>query len=109
MALRKTALALPRFIRSAPKFDWTGPVCATCNKVVDYEALVEGYPGEEDLQGKVTKPAGGETCKVLVRHHGAEEVCTFDMGSVWWGPSELAKWMGRKRWFDPFADGGHAE
>ncbi len=107
--LRKTKLALPRYIRSAPKADLTGPVCATCNRVVDYEALVEGYPGVEDSQERVVIPAGGETCKVLVRHHGAEETCVFDMGSRLWGPSDLRKWMQRKRWFDPLADGGHCE
>lgn len=107
--LRKTCLTLPRYIRSAPKADLTGPRCALCDKVVDYEALVEGYPGVENLEQHVIEPAGGETAKVLVRHHGAEEVCTFDMGSRNWGPTDLRKWMARKRWFDPLADGGHCE
>lgn len=66
-----------------------GPVCMTCGRVVDSEELVEGYPG------------GSTTAKVLVRHHGAEELRTFDMGSVEWTPEDLASYMRRANWFDP--------
>ncbi len=94
-------MGLSRYIVTAPIAQPGGPVCVLCNKVVDSESLVEGYPGAEDDQGRITEPAGSDTCKVLVKHHGAEELMTFDMGSRLWGPSELAKWMQRHRWFDP--------
>ena len=49
-----------------------GPVCMTCGRVVDSEELVEGYP--VDLERGIP---GTMECKVLVRHHGAEELRTF--------------------------------
>jgi hypothetical protein len=66
-----------------------GASCLTCLKLVDREELVEGYPGES------------ETCKVLVKCHGTEELRTFDMGSKDWGGPELAQMMSRAQWFDP--------
>lgn len=66
-----------------------GPVCMTCGRYVDEEVLVEGYPGESTH------------CKVLVRHHGQEELRTFDMGSSNWDARDLASMMRRTNWFDP--------
>ena len=66
-----------------------GPVCMTCGRIVDREELVEGYPGESTY------------AKVLVRHHGAEELRTFDMGSSNWDEGDLASMMRRTNWFDP--------
>lgn len=66
-----------------------GPVCLTCGRVVDEETLVEGYPGESTF------------AKVLVRHHGAEELRTFAMGSTNWDERDLAQLMRRTNWFDP--------
>lgn len=66
-----------------------GPVCLTCGRVVDSEELVEGYPGESTH------------ARVLVKHHGAEELCTFDMGSTNWDERDLASMMRRRNWFDP--------
>ncbi len=72
---------------------------------MDSEELVEGIPGHEPHgDGRVSTPASSEFAKVLVRHHGAEEVVTFDMGSRWWGYTELGKWMQRHLWFNPLAD-----
>ncbi len=104
MSYRRTSINLDRFILSPHAGNIIGPVCMTCNKVVDSETLVEGYPGEENLAGMVTKMAGGETARVLVRHHGQEEVKTLDFGSREWGPMELAKWISRTRWFNPLDD-----
>lgn len=121
MALRRTSLGLDRWIWTRPTHDVEGPVCALCDagrdkndfldrpRVVDYEELVEGQPGVEDIHGNIIRHAGTTWCKVLVRHHGAEELVTFDFGSLNWGPTELASMMRKKRWFDPQADGGHAE
>ena len=105
MTYRRTAMNLDRYIIEPPKAQYYGPVCATCNRVCDGEEIVEGYPGAENDAGQVVTPAGGETCRVRVKHHGAEEVVTFDMGSRLWGMTELSKWLQRHRWFDPLA--GH--
>jgi hypothetical protein len=66
-----------------------GPVCMTCGRIVDSEELVEGYPGVSTI------------AKVLVKHHGAEELGTFDMGSSNWDERDLASMMRRRNWFDP--------
>ncbi len=106
MTIRRTKMGLDRYIITPPTLDVTGPVCALCDKVVDSEALVEGYPGEEaGERGMVTKLAGGTTCRVLVKHHGQEEIREIDFGSREWGPSQLASFMQRIRWFNPLEDG----
>lgn len=66
-----------------------GAVCLTCGRLVDEESLVEGYPGETTF------------AKVLVRHHGAEELRTFQMGSTNWDAQDLGSMMRRTNWFDP--------
>ncbi len=50
---------------------------------------MEGYPGETTF------------AKVLVKHHGAEELGTFDMGSANWDGQDLGSMMRRRNWFDP--------
>lgn len=104
MAYRRTSMNLDRYIITPPVPNIEGPMCVLCDKVVDLEELVEGYPGVETDDGMVVEPAGGETCKVRVRHHGQEEVRTLDFGSRLWGPMELQKWMKRVRWFNPLED-----
>ncbi len=66
-----------------------GPVCMTCGRLVDSEEMIEGYPGESTH------------AKILVKHHGAEELRTFDMGSTNWDHTDLASMMRRTSWFDP--------
>ena len=102
MSLLRTSMDLGRYIR-APivQENRYGSMCQLCAQVVDSEAIVEGYPGEENEQGQVTRQADTEWCRVLVRHHGAEEVRTIEFGSRLWGPMELSRWMARTRWFDP--------
>lgn len=108
MPLRRSVLTLPRYMRAPVKWDIYGAVCDLCNAVVDSEGLVEGYPGAENGLGMVYEPAGSDFCKVLVKHHGAEELRTIHFGSREWGPTDLRKAMQRVRWFSP-EDGGHAE
>jgi hypothetical protein len=43
---------------------------------------------------------------VLVKHHGAEELGTFDMGSTNWDGDDLASMMRRRNWFDPMRHEG---
>jgi hypothetical protein len=65
------------------------PLCQTCARYLDSYAIVEGYPGES------------ETCRVLGRHHGSEELVRFDMGSKEWDFEDLASHMRGHVWFSP--------
>ena len=89
MALRRSLATLGNLVVAPYAGSSRGAVCLTCGKLVDEETIVEGYPGES------------VTCKVLVRHHGAEELRTFDMGSSNWDERDLASMMARTNWFDP--------
>lgn len=85
------------------------PMCDLCGKPIDKATIVEGgipglevgsqYGPEPDL--RLVEPSDKTWVKVLVEHHGAEEVATFDFGSVQWGPSDLHSYMRKKRWFEP--------
>lgn len=89
MTLRRSRASLDNLVLAPYAGSARGAVCLLCGKLVDEEAIVEGYPGES------------ETTKVLVRHHGAEELRTFDMGSKNWDEGDLASMMARTNWFDP--------
>lgn len=89
MALIKSHTSLEQRILSPAVQASSGPVCMTCGRIVDSEALVDGMPGRDTF------------AKVLVKHHGAEELRTFDMGSVEWDSYELKSHMMRANWFDP--------
>ena len=101
MTYRRTKMNLDRYIVEPPKPQYYGPVCNTCNRVCDSEEIVEGDPGVENDAGMVVKPASTEYVRVLVKHHGQEEVVTFDMGSRLWGMTDLGKFMQRHVWFNP--------
>lgn len=66
-----------------------GARCLMCHKLVQYEAIVEGYPGQTTF------------CKYLVRCHGQEELRTYDMGSTEWEWEDVRSWRDRAHWFDP--------
>lgn len=89
MPLLKTHASWDSLVHAPSVQSARGPVCMTCGRLVDEEVLVEGYPGESTH------------AKVLVRHHGAEELRTFDMGSTNWDARDLASMMRRTNWFDP--------
>lgn len=94
MGLLKSRAALGNLVIAPYAQSAKGPVCMTCGRIVDSEALVEGYPGETTF------------AKILVKHHGAEELRTFDMGSSNWDERDLASMMGRTNWFDPTSHEG---
>lgn len=94
MTLRRSLATLGNLVVAPYAGSARGAVCLTCGKLVDEEAIVDGYPGES------------VTCKVLVRHHGAEELRTFDMGSANWDHTDLASMMARTNWFDPYSHEG---
>lgn len=89
MALVRTSTSLLQRVLAPVVQGAQGPVCMTCGRYVDSEQLVEGEPGRDTF------------CKVLVRHHGAEELRTFEMSSVEWDAYELKSHMMRANWFDP--------
>lgn len=88
MTLFKQRVGLLKALRR-PVVTSLAPICMTCGRHLDSEELVEGYPG------------GTTFAKVLGRHHGSEELVTFDMGSVNWDEEDLAKHMRGHLWFDP--------
>lgn len=96
MSLRRSRAALGNLVFAPYAGSVRGAVCMTCGKLVDEEIIVEGYAGES------------ETCKVLVRHHGQEELRTFDMGSRNWDHEDLASLVQRTNWFDPSSYDGMA-
>lgn len=89
MPLIKSAASWGDLVRAPSVQHAVAPVCMTCGKYVDGEEIVEGYPGESTHS------------KVLVKHHGAEELRTFNMGSTNWDHRDLASMMRRTNWFDP--------
>ena len=89
MPLLKTFATLGDLVHAPNVQNVRGPVCMTCGRLVDSETLVEGYPGETTF------------ARMLVKHHGAEELATFDMGSTNWDERDLASLMQRRNWFDP--------
>jgi hypothetical protein len=91
--LRRSLATLDNLVVAPYAGSVRGAVCLRCGRLVDEEGIVEGYPGES------------QTCKVLVRHHGAEELRTFDMGSSNWDAGDLASMMARTNWFAPEHEG----
>lgn len=94
MALTRSHVSLGQRILAPAVKSARGCVCMTCGRIVDSESLVEGEAGRTTF------------AKVLVKHHGAEELRTFDMGSVEWDGYELQSHMMRANWFDPHGDAG---
>lgn len=94
MALIRSHVSLAQRILAPAVRAPQGCVCMTCGRLVDSENLVEGEPGKTTF------------AKILVKHHGAEELRTFDMGSVEWDSYELKSHMLRANWFDPRGDAG---
>ena len=89
MSLLKSRASWNDLVHAPTAGSVRGPVCMLCGRLVDSEEIVEGYPGEST------------TCRVLVKHHGAEELRTFQMGSSNWDEQDLASMMRRTNWFDP--------
>ena len=95
MSLLKTRMNLDQLVIAPPVKSARGCVCLTCGRLVDSESLVEGEPGW-----------GKTWCKVLVKHHGAEELRTIDFGSTNWDSDDLKSAMMRQNWFDPTSHEG---
>ncbi len=89
MPLIKSAASWRDLVRAPTVQHVRGAVCMTCGRLVDFEGVVEGYPGESGR------------CRYLVKHHGAEEARWFDMGSTNWDIADAAQMARRTNWFDP--------
>jgi hypothetical protein len=94
MTLRRSNVGLANLIIAPHVQDARGAVCMTCGRLVDEETLVEGYPGQTTY------------FKYLVRHHGGEELRTFDTGSVNWSLEDIPFYVRRTNWFDPTSHEG---
>jgi len=62
------------------------PLCDLCGKYLDGEELVESWP---------------TGARVLGRHHGAEELASFELGTRGWDERDLSSAMRAHRWFQP--------
>lgn len=67
-----------------------GAYCMICNRPTDSENVVEEHRGDVNY------------VRVLVRCHGAEELCTFEFASKdWTYEDDVKRAMQRRAWFDP--------
>lgn len=69
------------------------PTCVLCNRPLDGEELVEA-------------PSGKGFVRVLGRHHGAEELAQFEMGTEHHTPEDLNRAMRSHPWFAPDVEKG---
>ncbi len=88
MSLRKRVLTMMQGLRLPVVGQRTkAMMCDLCGRDVDSEEVVE-Y-------------AGKTAVRVLVKHHGAEELATFDLGTEHWDDGDLSRAMRGHRWFQP--------
>lgn len=62
------------------------PTCDLCNGPIDAIELVDRV---------------GPTAKVLAKHHGQEELVTFELGTEHWEADDVQRAMRGHRWFKP--------
>lgn len=94
--MKKTSLGLGTFI-GAQRSALPWPLCQTCGRPCDSETLVEGRPGETDY------------ARVLVKHHGSEELRTLHFGTRVWDFVTMGKYVQAAHWFDPTLDSGEVK
>ncbi len=94
MALIKSLASWEDLVSAPSVQSPRGAICLTCGRLVDFEGVVEGYPMKPNDPGTTW-------CKYLTKHHGAEELRTFDMGSTNWDYADAAMMARRTNWFDP--------
>lgn len=89
MALRKVKLGLLPALTAPvvrPVQGFIAPVCDLCQKPLDSEELVETWR---------------TGARVLGRHHGQEELASFELGTEEWEPEDLSRAMRGYLWFSP--------
>lgn len=89
MTLYKHTVGLLKALRK-PVVHANAGLCITCGRYLDQEEVAEGHPGQTTF------------VKVRGRHHGADELVTFDMGSTEWTiEDDVARHVRGHAWFDP--------
>ena len=83
--LRKVSLGLVEALTLPVTDHW--PTCDLCNGPLDAIELVER--------------AGPTAVRVLGKHHGAEELATFELGTEHWEPDDVQRSVRGHRWFRP--------
>ncbi len=82
------------------QWDQTGPKCLTCIKPdahgIFKPRTVTSWELVENMEG-----CGKQVAKMLVKCHGAEELVSFDMGTIHWTLEDVAKKFQQHRWFNP--------
>lgn len=93
MGLRKLLRGLVPALRAPVVMNYSKAMrCDLCGVDVDSEEVVEYLAG----------PTGAKIgAKVLVKHHGAEELASFDLGTEHWDHEDLARATRGHRWFAP--------
>ena len=104
MPLLKTHANWGGLIRAPNNGSVRGAVCMTCGRLVDYEGIDLNFSEPVDLEKG--RPATKPYAQYLVKHHGAEELRTFDMGSTNWDIADVQQMAVRTNWFDPTAHEG---
>lgn len=85
MALLKSRVGFRESLL-APIVKAHAPLCQTCGRYLDSEEVVETF---------------GHFVRILGKHHGAEELATFDVGTRDWTEDSVKRAMRGYRWFDP--------
>ena len=79
-------------------------MCLTCLQSCDAWGLAPDSPAPADLHpetGRVVREATRDYALVLVKHHGAEELRRYDMGSRNWDMQDVKQRMDKTQWFNP--------
>jgi hypothetical protein len=83
---RRSVGLLEGLVRPRVNLGGIGPICQLCGRVLDSEEIVESW-------------ATG--VRVLARHHGAEELAEFELGTTEHDESDLRRAMEGHPWFAP--------
>lgn len=89
MTLRKVKTGLLSALRAPivmPAAGFIAPVCDLCQKPLDSEEMVETWR---------------TGARVLGKHHGQEELASFELGTEQWEPEDLSRAMRGHKWFAP--------
>ncbi len=99
MPLVKSRASWNDLVRAPIAAHARGAICMTCGRLVDEEGIDLNFSEPVDLEKG--RPATKTAAQYLVKHHGAEELRTFDMGSDNWDIADVQQMAIRTNWFDP--------
>lgn len=90
MSYRRLHVPLLQQLLARP-VEHRGGLCHLCGRPLDYEGVEE--------------TVGPTTVRVRGKHHGAEEVVTFELGTRAWEGDDLERAVRGWRWFEPKEQG----